>query len=111
MRALWSDSAVALGSRSTGLCNMIRQPRARFHVAKWGGFVIKTGYKVALPALSKFNLTVPSQLYLVTSFVWKEQVGAIKITDGNGMRQNPPTRLMQQEPTRFFGQAVWGTNT
>lgn len=54
---------------------------------------------------------MPSQLYLVTSFVWKEQVGAIKITDGNGMRQTPPTRLMQQEPTRFFGQAVWGTNT
>ena len=111
MRAPWSDSAVALGSRSTGLGNMIRQPRARFHVAKWGGFVIKTGYKAALPALSKFNLTVPSQLYLVTSFVWKEQVGAIKITDGNGMRQNPPTRFMQQEPTRFLGQAVWGTNT
>ena len=38
VRALWSDSAVALGSRSTGLGKMVQEPRARFKVAKWGVF-------------------------------------------------------------------------
>lgn len=38
MRALRSDSAVALGSRSTGLGTMVQEPRAGFHVAKWGVF-------------------------------------------------------------------------
>ena len=37
-RALWSDSALALGSRSTGLGKMVQEPRAGFHVAKWGVF-------------------------------------------------------------------------
>jgi hypothetical protein len=37
MRALWSG-AVALGSRSTGLGKMVQEPRAGFHVAKWGVF-------------------------------------------------------------------------
>ena len=30
------DSALALDSRSTGLGNMVREPRAKFKVAKWG---------------------------------------------------------------------------
>jgi hypothetical protein len=29
VHALWSDSAGALGSRSTGLSNMVQEPRAR----------------------------------------------------------------------------------
>ena len=33
-----ADSAVTLGSRSTGLGGMVQQPRARFHVAEWGVF-------------------------------------------------------------------------
>ena len=52
---------VVLGFRPTDLGKMVQEPRARFHVAKWGGFVIKTGYKVALPTLSKFNLTEPAK--------------------------------------------------
>ena len=63
MPALWSDSALALGPRSVGLGKVVQEPRARFHVAKWGGFVIKTGYKVALPTLSKFNLTEPAKKF------------------------------------------------
>ena len=34
MRALLSDRALALGSRSTGLGKMVQEPRARFHVAR-----------------------------------------------------------------------------
>ena len=37
MPALWSDSAVALGSRSTGLGKMVQEPRARLYVAGMGG--------------------------------------------------------------------------
>ena len=32
------DSALALGSRSTGLGGMVEEPRARFHVPEWGVF-------------------------------------------------------------------------
>ena len=38
MPALWSDSALALGPQSTGLGQVVQQPRAGFHVAKWGVF-------------------------------------------------------------------------
>ena len=38
MRALWSDSALVLGSRSTGLSTTVQEPRARFYVVKWGVF-------------------------------------------------------------------------
>jgi hypothetical protein len=58
---LYCPGPVVLGSRPTDLGKMVQEPRARFHVAKWGGFVIKTGYKVALPTLSKFNLTEPAK--------------------------------------------------
>jgi len=33
--ALWSDNALALGSRSTGLGKMVQEPRAGFKVAEW----------------------------------------------------------------------------
>ena len=33
-----ADSAVTLGSRSTGLGKMVQEPQARFYVAKWGVF-------------------------------------------------------------------------
>ena len=57
--ALWSDSALALGPRSTGLGKMVQEPRTRFKVAKWGVFVIKTRNKLDLLALSKFTLSMP----------------------------------------------------
>ena len=38
MRGLWFDSAQSLGSQSTGLGNMVREPRAGFHIAEWGVF-------------------------------------------------------------------------
>jgi len=38
VRALLSDSTLALGSRSTGLGGMVEEPRARFHVPEWGVF-------------------------------------------------------------------------
>ena len=63
VRALLSDSALALGSRSTGLGKMVQEPRARFQVANGECFVIRRGYKVALPASSKFTLTVPIQFF------------------------------------------------
>ena len=46
------DSALALGSRSSGLGGMVEEPRARFHIAKSGFFVIRWGYKMALPVLN-----------------------------------------------------------
>ena len=36
VRALLPDSALVLGSWSKGLGNMVQEPQARFHVAKWG---------------------------------------------------------------------------
>ena len=36
MHALLSDRAVVLGSRSTGLGKMVKEPQARFKVAKLG---------------------------------------------------------------------------
>ena len=38
MPALWSDSASALGSRSTGLGKTVQEPRARLYVVEWGVF-------------------------------------------------------------------------
>ena len=38
MRALLSDSTLALGSRSTGRGKVVQEPRGRFHVLKWGVF-------------------------------------------------------------------------
>ena len=35
MRALWSDSALVLGYRSTGLGKMVQKPQGRFHAAGW----------------------------------------------------------------------------
>ena len=52
MRALWSDSALALGSRSTGLGKMVQEPRAGFHVAKWGVFFHSAWLQIS-PALFK----------------------------------------------------------
>jgi hypothetical protein len=36
VRGLLSARAVVLGSRSTGLGKMVKEPQARFKVAKWG---------------------------------------------------------------------------
>ena len=36
--ALWSDSALALDPRSTGLGKMVQEPRAGFYVAEWRMF-------------------------------------------------------------------------
>ena len=38
VRALLSDSALALGPRSTGLGKMVQELRAGFYVAKWEVF-------------------------------------------------------------------------
>ena len=38
VRGLLSARAVVLGSRSTGLGKMVKEPQARFKVAKWGVF-------------------------------------------------------------------------
>ena len=58
---LYYPWTVALDPQSTDLSKMVQEPRARFHVARWGGaFVIRHGYKLALPASSKFTLTKPS---------------------------------------------------
>jgi len=38
VRALWSDSALALDPRSTGLGKMVQEPRAGFYVAEWRMF-------------------------------------------------------------------------
>jgi hypothetical protein len=35
VRALLSDRALVLGSRSPGLSKIVQEPRARFKVAKW----------------------------------------------------------------------------
>ena len=52
MRALWSDSALALDPRSTGLRKMVQEPRASFKVAKWGVFCHSAGLQIS-PALFK----------------------------------------------------------
>jgi len=38
VRALLSARALALGSRSAVLGKTVQEPRAKFHVAKWGVF-------------------------------------------------------------------------
>ena len=53
MRALWSDSALVRGSQSTGLGKMVQEPRARFHVAKWGVFCHSAWLQIS-PARFKF---------------------------------------------------------
>jgi len=42
------------GPGSTVLSKVVQEPRARFHVAEWECFVIKSGYKVARSISSKF---------------------------------------------------------
>ena len=57
---LYDDSALALGSRSTGLGKMVQEPRARFHVANAGVFCHDDeAAKVALPVSGKFTMTKP----------------------------------------------------
>ena len=53
MRALWSDSALVLGSRSTGLTQDGAVTPGQVLCSEMGSaFVIRRRYKVALAALS-----------------------------------------------------------
>ena len=69
MRALLSARALALGSRSTGLGKMVQEPRAGFHVAKWGVFCHSAWLQISPArfkqvysdkALNWFCMTVPN---------------------------------------------------
>ena len=55
MDVLWTDSALALGSRSTGLGKVVQEPWAEFKVARDGEWlVIGRRYEVTLFVSSSF---------------------------------------------------------
>ena len=56
VRAPLSDRALVLGSRSTGLGKVVQEPRARFHVARWGVFCHQ-GQVTKPPAPSQVSLS------------------------------------------------------
>ena len=73
MRALLSDRALVLGSRSTGLGKMVQKPQGRFHAAGWRVFchterlrVHPTRLKLVLSdsTARRVILTKPSQIIL-----------------------------------------------
>ena len=59
MGTLWSDSGLALGSRSMDLGKMVQEPRARFKVAKWGVFCHSAWLQISPARLKPFSLTAP----------------------------------------------------
>jgi len=61
MRALWSDSALVFGSRSTGLAKWFKNPGPGFMYLNGECFVICGFYKYTLLASTEFNLTVPAR--------------------------------------------------
>ena len=56
VRAPLSDRALVLGSRSPGLSKIVQEPRARFHVARWGVFCHQ-GQVTKPPAPSQVSLS------------------------------------------------------
>jgi hypothetical protein len=57
VRGLLSARAVVLGSRSTGLGKMVKEPQARFKVAKWGVYCHTARLQIHPAGLKKFCMT------------------------------------------------------
>ena len=81
MRALWSDSALALGAQSMGLGKVAQEPRARFHVAKCRMFCYSTQLPVrsrAMICLIKIGdiATKPSTKVIIPGAINKKDTNA-----------------------------------
>ena len=116
MRALLSDRALVLGSRSTGLGGMVEEPRARFHVARWGVFCHTARLRNSPPrlklVLSDRTFFIPKRnrptLFALTKLKWKTNTKRHSQTDDLRARFKVPewrvfchTERLRNSPPRL----------
>jgi hypothetical protein len=84
VRALWSDSALVLGSRFTGLGKMVQYPRDKFYVAKWGVFCHPKTLQSRFSYLKCFASQCPAPLIriLLCAFTQGPLIALSEIVEG-----------------------------